>query len=62
MNKEYICQQSGKFAYIWEDGLFETIYCVCGAKITVTDDLERSPSHNKYVRIPQHYTRSLKRK
>lgn len=49
------CIHSGKQAFVWKDGLFETIYCLCGLKITVHSDWPRVGPFNKYVVMPVHY-------
>ena len=54
MNKT--CQETGKMAYCWQDGLFYTIYCTCGAKLTIDETyvLLNSGFNNKFVVIPEH--------
>lgn len=60
-----ICPHTGEIGYCWEDGLFLTIYCVCGIKITVTQDyvlLNRAGISFKHVYIPKHYIKDFKMK
>jgi hypothetical protein len=55
----YRCQNSGKVAFIWRDGLFPTIYCVCGIKIIVSEDSYRTGKNRDLTFVPEHNTRRL---
>jgi len=59
MSRNYACQQAGKLAFVWRNGLFDTVYCACGTEITITEDIPRI--NDKYVLIPKHDARSLKK-